>query len=234
MNLTQIQWYFVPDTNGNMPFASRFYSRIYERDDPPDPVGETAFGHTWRGGKPPGIVAVGGLCGSADQWANGALTTDPKPDLWPNTDSPKCCIPPLGLFGGFGIGGVGVPLPTSGETGCNLFPVMPFRYQLTVSGVVASLCTGPDCPSQNGTWIASYYNGCLWIFTKFVTPYCGGQNWSLQLYVTSGTSFIQSAQWGTIYCTSGPWSPFGINTFRGSGGGPYCTGTITILVQPAP
>jgi hypothetical protein len=90
---TRVVWYFVPDGTPALPFPTAFWSRIYERlDNEPSPaLGEQNAPIAWRGGINPGAEATGGLCGSALQWANGALTTDPTPGFWPGTSLPRCC-----------------------------------------------------------------------------------------------------------------------------------------------
>ena len=84
-----------------MPFASAFGSALYERGEyRQNGIGERDSPRPWRGGSPPRPVPAVGLCGTEDQWQNGALTSD--------TAKAGCCPQPANFAGGStSIGGTG-------------------------------------------------------------------------------------------------------------------------------
>jgi len=135
-----IEWFFVPADREVVPFSHAFGSRIYDRDDgPPPAIGEQYSPVPWRGGKPPGPVATGGLCGSAEQWSAGARVDDPLPDVWPGTQVSRCCKrPPNVAFGGEAVGGFGLlPVCCDGVT-------LPASVVFVVTVVVGF------CPTLDG------------------------------------------------------------------------------------
>lgn len=104
----KVFWYFVPDDRPFMPFGSAFGSGLYDevdiRQDQPGEIGPREY----YGGQPPCPSSASGLCGDQDQWTRGASIADPLPDVWPGTNLPKCCTPPLvGCCGGVAIGRLG-------------------------------------------------------------------------------------------------------------------------------
>ena len=106
--LTPIQWYQVSGENAALPFATAFYSSVWEKKEGlPNPVlGEQFEPMTWTNGLPPYPVSSTGICGSGDRWENGCLTSDPMPLLWPGSNVPRCCKePPVDAPGGLATGG---------------------------------------------------------------------------------------------------------------------------------
>lgn len=105
---TRVQWYRTELTE-SMPWDSVFCSTIWdERDGEAElPLGEVFHPRPWRGGFAPFPTGNGGICGTQDEWLNGSLSTDPLPPLYPNTNVPTCCNPPLQKpVGGVAVGGV--------------------------------------------------------------------------------------------------------------------------------
>jgi len=110
-----IQWSFVPEETPGMPWAHAFGSRTWDLGEEEEPlVGEVDGPRTWRGGTPPyPLPIVGqlkidnlGICGTEEQWKNGASIMDPIPANWLNTAVPRCCKrPPLFARGGVAVGG---------------------------------------------------------------------------------------------------------------------------------
>jgi hypothetical protein len=106
----RIEWYKSDPKAPSMPFATSFSSLQYEMEDyPGEPlVGERYAGRNWRNGLPPYPVSVGGLCGSEEQWAEGASALDPIPGNWPDSAVPRCCNPPPQvILGQIGYGAIG-------------------------------------------------------------------------------------------------------------------------------
>ena len=101
-----VYWYFVPDDHKVIPFVHAFGSRVYDRDEQAQGIiGERFEPVTWRGGQPPCPEPADGLCGTEDQWKNGISIESESVDVWPGTNIPKCCKPPLvGACGGLAIG----------------------------------------------------------------------------------------------------------------------------------
>lgn len=90
-----VDWYFVPDDRPHIKFPHSFMSRIYERDEEPQPeLGERYSPVPWRGGNVPATVATRGVCGSIDRWQDGTPISEPLPDAWPGTNVAKCCGQP--------------------------------------------------------------------------------------------------------------------------------------------
>lgn len=102
---TPVEWYFAAPNAAALGLPTLFGSRAWEyTTELPPAVGEQNA-RSWRGGLPPGTVGRGGLCGSADQWANGALASDPLPATWPGTSLPVCCTPsPMPVAAGAAVG----------------------------------------------------------------------------------------------------------------------------------
>jgi hypothetical protein len=105
---TDVVWYFTQPNAPQMPFATAFGSQLWDRkEEPPLPVGEQFRPHPWRGGEPPFAVPVGGLCGSIEQWQDGASIADPVTPNYAGTSIPQCCNPPLQRpMGGLAVGGL--------------------------------------------------------------------------------------------------------------------------------
>jgi hypothetical protein len=109
-----VDWSFVPATNGPMPWSSAFTSAIYDRkEDPPSQIGEQYSPVPWRGGRPPYALPAGsGICGTREQWQQGCSITDPIPTNYANTSVPICCSPPpIYPQGGISIGGTVTVVP---------------------------------------------------------------------------------------------------------------------------
>jgi hypothetical protein len=105
--LTEVQWYFVPNDRAALPFAYSFGSQIYDRKILAEAnVGEVYNPHPYRKGNPPYPVPTVGLCGTPQQWRDGALSTDPLPPLQPGGNVPICCGQvPIVPTGGMAPGG---------------------------------------------------------------------------------------------------------------------------------
>jgi len=144
---TPIQWYFVPDDRDLVPYAHAFYSRIYDRDDEPqDAIGERYAPVPWRGGLPPRVVSAGGLCGTREQWEEGAKVDDLLPATWPGTPIPRCCNRPLELaIGGIGEGRVpgSCAFPILECPGLEVGPAL----LMTIQDIF-----GPTCPNLDGQY----------------------------------------------------------------------------------
>jgi len=106
-----VDWYFVPESRGVVPFAHSFGSRIYERaDELPDAVGERFKPVTWRGGQPPAPEPNGEVCGAEEQWQNGTTLK-----VCPVCGCPvvpvrcSCAGQGIGTAGGIGYGSRNMP-----------------------------------------------------------------------------------------------------------------------------
>lgn len=85
-------WYFVPH-RADPGFENSFLSTIYHKRLPAG-IGEVPHTRRRYGGQPPYLVTrPGRLCGSAEQWREGVLTTDPPREIDLNTGVPLCCGP---------------------------------------------------------------------------------------------------------------------------------------------
>jgi len=122
----KIQWSFVPETTPPMPWGHAFGSRTWDLEEEEEPlIGEVNGPRDWRGGTPPyALPIVGplridnlGICGTEEQWKNGASIVDPIPPTWLNTPIPRCCKrPPLFARGGVAVGsGLPVLAPCCGD-----------------------------------------------------------------------------------------------------------------------
>lgn len=103
--ITRVDWYKT--TGPNMPFASSFGSKTYDRIEGlvPLPIGEVEGTQKWRGWNPPYPIDPGPPCGTSQQWAQGATAADPIPAQQPGSLLPVCCPPaPEGGLVGVGIG----------------------------------------------------------------------------------------------------------------------------------
>jgi len=131
-----IVWYFVPDNRETLPFATVFASRIYERGEEAQlPIGELYSPVPWRGGQPPGPVAICGKCGDAAAWSDGVSILKPFPDVYPGTNVPVCCCPPgPQFFGGAAMGGV-IGEPFFGEAASGGRAFDPFKGEAASGGV---------------------------------------------------------------------------------------------------
>jgi hypothetical protein len=237
--LLRVQWYFVPENAPQLGRLNHFYSRIYERGiDPVDPIGERYDPHPWRGGLPPRPVANGGICGSLEQWANGALTTDPIPPVYPNSVIPVCCNPPLPVWlGGVAWGGQWVPSASAGVPGCSPCPVVPTQWLVSISGFGNRDCPAfPDCRSLNTEWMLNYFSPCVWA-TDVPGTICGAFETALSLAYFDDQWVFQislSDVTITIPLVSGPFQCLGQNTFSGPVDPDFlCSGPVTIMVKPA-
>jgi len=93
--LTRVRWFFVPEGTPHVPFPNLFMSQTWNIGEEPEPtLGERYAGRRWRGGLPPYPINVGSMCGTNEQWGNGALTTDPVPSTWADSLVPLCCNRP--------------------------------------------------------------------------------------------------------------------------------------------
>lgn len=149
LSVLDIQWSFVPEITPGMPFAHAFGSRTWDIGEEEEPlIGELDGPRRWEGGLPPfPLPIIGpswkdnlGLCGSEEQWKQGALTTDPVRPLWPFTGVKQCCKkPPIWANGGVAVGRLlGVVCGS-----CNDCPKLLF----------AQFVNHPGFPTgANGTW----------------------------------------------------------------------------------
>lgn len=241
--LTQVQWYFVPDTNPQLRLTNRFSSRIWDRKDPiVDPIGEQLTDHPWRGGLPPFAVPVGGLCGTPQQWANGALTTDPVPVNYPLTNIPECCNYPEGVFGAILLGAQFTPQASMSPVDCPPCPASPAVWNMVFQGFESGpdCINPPTCESLNGATLqATYLSGCGWGGTyRFLacnSTVTVGVGWALGVW----NVFINIPAGGsTLTLTSPMFNCWGVNTFSGTItniGFTFCKETpITCTISPAP
>lgn len=127
-------WYFVPDGTPMLPYLNAFDTKIWDvKDEPQARIGELYHRRFWRGGVPPGVVGNSGVCGSPEQWLNGASVDDPLPNYYAGTDVPTCCGPPKQQpSGGLWFGGgdfvspccaAGLPYVVFLHMGVSLTPV---------------------------------------------------------------------------------------------------------------
>lgn len=159
--LTRVNWYFT-DFGEVVPYNHAFASQVYAIKDEVEPtVGERYSPRPWRGGESPYPVSKGGLCGTPEQWAKGSQTNDPLPLLWPDTNVPRCCNPPVPLgIGGTASGGSSSGIAAvgggmgSGGSGSSS------------SGLVTACANGDVLPPQlKGTWSDDGGCACLDGFT---------------------------------------------------------------------
>lgn len=104
-----VEWYFVSADGGRQgvpyehPFASRDWDLATEY---PTWLGEVFHPRQWVRGKPPVSLDGIGLCGSLQQWMEGARLDDLTRTVNPFTGQPCCCgRGGLVLAGGAGAGG---------------------------------------------------------------------------------------------------------------------------------
>jgi hypothetical protein len=117
--ITYIRWYTVPNDRPFMPFPTQFMSRRWERQLPQTPLGELIQGFSHARDYPPPGVTGAGFCGTADQWLNGCLSTDPLPPINPANGLPVCCASNVQVgFGGEAEGG-----PAEGPSGICSYPL---------------------------------------------------------------------------------------------------------------
>jgi hypothetical protein len=146
----QIQWSFVAEEKPGMPWAHAFGSRTWDIGEEPEPlVGEVDGPRNWRGGTPPyALPIVGplridnlGLCGTEEQWQNGASIMDPIPANWLNTPIPRCCKrPPLFARGGVAVGSSPpVHAPCCGEFGLPVAVMCKFTNTVPVCAVLEGI-----------------------------------------------------------------------------------------------
>lgn len=203
----------MPDDRELVPFAHAFGSRLYDRDELPEPaIGERYAPVPWRGGKPPQVVADGGLCGSEEQWRIGALIDDPLPPAWPGTNIPRCCNPPPeAAAGGVALGAKLVQHPC-----CFGAEARPVVY-------VEIVHTAGFCDLADGTWPAFWDDQLL--YWRAVHKLPSGIEFDLRVYciddeldrhvgliissngaLGGGTGFATSCEpfdWGPFLCDGG-------------------------------
>jgi hypothetical protein len=112
--VTIVDWYYTGSSTV-VPYPSAFCRRVWEYPyENQVPVGEVAYSWKWRTPLPPFSISYGSPCGTAEQWSEGALTTDPVPPVYPGTTTPRCCPPPdVGVYGGVEVGGLQTPFVCS-------------------------------------------------------------------------------------------------------------------------
>jgi hypothetical protein len=118
---TVVRWYFAESNAPLLGVPSIFYARSWDYDLAQLPLGEIQGSFRSSRNRPPlpRPRSAYGRCGTADQWANGCLTTDPLPAVDPNTELRVCCGPGivLGLGGGLAGGGIVSPPTMQGAGG---------------------------------------------------------------------------------------------------------------------
>jgi hypothetical protein len=173
--ITNVQWYFVPQGREWLGLPTIFGTTVFDelaRLTPP-PVGEVWGTRVYSKGRPPFPVPTGGLCGTPEQWENGALSTDPLPPLQPGTTIPVCCaLLPGPIAAGQALGGnmTSTPLPPI-TTECSHLNPAALQYSFTLSTVSntssCALCT----TIFNTTLTVTHTSGCVW---ELVLPnFCG-------------------------------------------------------------
>jgi len=151
---TEIQWYFVPDNRPALPIGSAFASRIYDREEEPQPeIGELFNPVPWRGGLPPRPVSDGGYCGTLRQWYNGLDYPPPPIIKYPGTLIPICCNPPIETA----IGGEVVSGDSFASITTNCCPDDPVPVVMIVE------CTQvlADCSATDGIQLPCINDGSL-------------------------------------------------------------------------
>lgn len=114
---TEVIWYFLPPGRQAIPHPNPFCSRVWERDEQDPGIGERLDYHPYYRGDNEGWGNGRTFCGSKDQWINGAKTTDPLPELNPETGLPVCCSGGvINSDGGIVIGGEKAPPPIPVES----------------------------------------------------------------------------------------------------------------------
>lgn len=186
-----VQWYFVDPTKNAIDFPNLFGSNIYDRWEKISPaVGEQFEPHPYSTGTTPPGLSKGGLCGSQQQWQEGALTTDPIPAFQPNSVSPICCSPvPF-----WGVGGTrdGLKFPLVCPFLNGPLPAIMFCY--FVSNKPA------PCNDLSLKTIPCYNDG-------FSAPPITG---STLIYQSSVFLYESSRVFLAIYCNGG-FSPYQLN-----------------------
>jgi hypothetical protein len=119
----RIRWYRVAPTNGVLDYPTRFTwdqwrLRNHEEDDYPGIASE----YTYDKGVDLAGLKGDHVCGTADQWLYGCLTTDPVPPVDPLTGQPVCCargtvvaVGGMGQGGGVTVHAGGVHVEAGGE-----------------------------------------------------------------------------------------------------------------------
>jgi hypothetical protein len=175
--ITEVQWYFVPEDGPWLGRSYSFGSLTWDKKDgiPEPSIGEVYHPQPYANGRPPYCVRPGGICGTVDQWINGALTTDPVPPDYPDTQIPECCtcLCPVER-GGNAIGGTataelalftGVAGNANGGTGsavgiprnCAACLSTPLQVQIAIAGFTGSFA------SYNGTYVLTQAEAaCIW------------------------------------------------------------------------
>lgn len=158
---TQVMWYFTPQSREWLGLEHSFGTSVWDEDWMPEPpIGEVRGSEVYSKGYPPYPVPGAGLCGSSEQWLNGASINDSVPAYQPGTLIPVCCSVPQKdvATGGLAIGGtaagfrVGVP--------CNCLGSMtPYQLTVTFTGF-----TGVDT-GINGTWVVTQTSACGYLLT---------------------------------------------------------------------
>lgn len=241
--LSKITWYFVDPSVGVIPYATPFSSRTWDILEGIVPeLGERATPRPWSAGNPPWGGPPGAVCGSEDDWTNGALSSDPDPPVWPGTRVPLCCPQPgvVATPGEAYTAGIG----TIGPTGC--------CDGVTLPALVTATCVdaGPGCacwlglevpcePSFSGGWIAisRTVNPCFdslgpWNFSIFCSILDDGS-------LTWKVGLLQGAfGWVTNEASLGTCDPFEVlvtcDPRPGTTCGPNTAQRLTWLITATP
>lgn len=216
-----VDWYFVDGTTEGMPWASAFTSAIYDRkEDVPPTIGEQFEPVPWLGGRPPYPTAVGGLCGTMEQWQNGCSISDPLPDLYPNTLVPVCCSPPPEKpQGGQAVGGQATVNPPPSL--CSPSTLVPINMCLAAEWIQ------PGSPPVN----PPYGQGPVWT-TELTFGTSGPNIWGSGIFgVFNGATQCGSLQI-QLFCDVGgvPYKLTG-SLFQGS---PPCPSSFDSLIPSGP
>jgi len=177
--LKRVRWSFVPDTTPTLPFAHPFTARNWDLKDPTWPaLGEQRAPRPYYNGTPPDTPARAGLCGTVDQWQNGALSTDTPPGTWPGTEVPTCCAQPGENF----VGGVAVGAKSTVMTTC-CASLLPSTLHLTMTP------TAGTCPCLFNLTFHMEYDPAFdeWAGVIFDC----GKKWTAVAFCLGGSFFLQ-------------------------------------------
>lgn len=209
-----MQWYFVPDNTEWIGLEHSFGTSVWQegwQSNPP--IGEQHGTEQYQKGKPPFQVPTGGLCGSPDQWLNGALTSDPLPPLQPGTQIPTCCNQ-LAAAQVAGNASGGNATASRVVVNCSNLNPAPYQYQFTLPTLTNGFCS--TCAATwSKTWVLTSAGPCLWNINGGTM--CGAPNNIITLFYNAPNWFIRDSSnaMGLYECTN---FTFNGGTFNNVGG----------------